>query len=115
MSFYAIFDPQPGKPALPVAVADRFSWLACLLPPVFALRHGLWLELLGFGLLVVALNFAGLWLGSGASFWLYVILAISLGFAAPALRRGKLRRQGWAYRSHVFATHAELAQLEALQ
>jgi hypothetical protein len=115
VTFYAIFDAKPGQADLPVAVGDRFSWLAFWLPPVFAMRHGLWLELAGYVLLVLALGFASLWVGQGATTALYGVLAASIGFAAPALRRAKLTRAGWTYRRELWAPYSEQAQLEALQ
>ena len=114
MTFYAIFEPKPGKPDLPAAIGDRFSWFACLLPPLFLLRHGLWLQLLGWIVLTLAIRFAALWVGGAASLALHLLLAIAIGFAAPAMRRGKLRRAGWTYRREIWATHHQRAQLEAL-
>ena len=115
MTFYAIFDAKPGQADLPVAVGDRFSWLAFWLPPVFALRHGLWLELLAFVLVVLLLAVASLWLGPGAAFALYGVLAASIGFAAPSLRRARLARAGWTYRRELWAPYSQQGQLEALQ
>lgn len=115
MTLYAIFDPKPGKPLLPAAVPEKFSWLAAILPPVFLLAHGLWLELVGFALAVVALVLATPLLGADAAFWLYVLGAVWLGFAAPGLRRHALAWRGWTHRGARLAPSAELAQLEAMR
>tara|TARA_R110002020_G_scaffold80502_8_gene200858 strand:+ start:1351 stop:1746 length:396 start_codon:yes stop_codon:yes gene_type:complete len=114
VTLYAIYDPQPGKPALPAAVPEKFSFLAALLPPVFLLRHGLWLELAGFILAVLALRLAAGLIGGDAAFALYLLAALWLGFAAADLRRLALRRRGWHARGPHIAASAELAQLEAL-
>jgi hypothetical protein len=112
MTQFAMFESRFGRPdEAPVAVAESFSWLAAILPPVFFVRHGLWLELIAFILAVVALDFAGLYIGSGAVFWLYVLLAAWLGFAAASIRRAALKRGGWRYRGELTAPAADTARL----
>jgi hypothetical protein len=115
VTLYAIYDPKPGKRALPAAIPEKFSWLAALLPPVFFLLHGLWLELIGFVLAVVALVLAARVIGGGAAFPLYVLGVVWLGFAASSLRRHALAWRGWSHRGERVAPSAEKAQLEALQ
>ena len=114
VTLFAILDPKPGQTALPAAIAEKFSWLAALLPPVFLLRHGLWLELVALVLAVVALILAARVIGDDAAGLLYVLGALWLGFAAPALRRAALLRRGWHARGPLVAASADLAQLEAL-
>ncbi|WP_332690234.1 DUF2628 domain-containing protein [Devosia sp.] len=115
MTLYAIYDPKPGKPALPAAVPEKFSWFAALLPPVFLVVHGLWLELVGFVLAVAALVFATSVIGEDAAFPLYVLGAVWLGFAAPGLRRHALAWRGWTHRGERVALSADMAQLEAIR
>lgn len=115
MTLYSIFERDNGTPEAPVAVAEKFSWLAALLPPVFGLVHGLWLELIAFVVTVAAIAVLSLWLGLAAAFLLYVLLALLIGFEAPALRRGALRRRGWIYRTELCAAAADLAQVEWLR
>jgi hypothetical protein len=115
VTLYAIYDPKPGKPALPAAVPEKFSWLAALLPPVFLVLHGLWLELLGFALAVVALVLLTRVIGDDATFPLYVLGAVWLGFAAPGLRRHALAWRGWTHRGTRVALSPDLAQLEAIR
>jgi hypothetical protein len=115
MTLYAIFTPRPGKPAAPVAVPEKFSFLAALLPPVFAIVHGLWLELIAFIVLVVALAYLGDWIGSSATAWLYLALALWCGLAAASLRRHGLAWRGWSHRGDVVASNADLARLSFLQ
>ena len=114
MTLYAIFDPKPGQPALPAAIPESFSWLAALLPPVFFLRHGLWIELLLFAIKLAALFFLARVVGDDAVFLLYCLLALWLGCAAPGLRRAALGRRGWRFRGERVALSVDLAQLEAL-
>lgn len=112
MTIYSVFE-RPDAIA-PAVVPEKFSWTAAIVPPVHALHHGLWLGLVLYLVAVAALVVAGLWLGGEAGFWLYVLLAAWYGFEAPALRRAKLRRQGWIYRTDVIATAPELAQRDWL-
>ena len=114
MALYAIFDPKPDTADLPAAIPEQFSWLAVLLPPVFLLLHGLWLEMLAWVLMVAALVVLTPFLGA-AAFWLYVLGAIWLGFAAPSFRRHALQSRGWRLRGERIAADADLAQLEALR
>jgi hypothetical protein len=115
VTLYAIFDPQPGKAHLPMPVAEKFSWLAALLPPVFLLLHGLWLETLAWVLGVAALVVVTPLIGDSAAFWLFVLSAVWLGLSAPALRRHALLWRGWRYRGERIAADADLAQLEAMR
>lgn len=115
MTLYAIFDPKPGRPDLPAVLPETFSWLAAILPPVFLLKHGLWLELVAWILKVVALIVLARFIGDEAAFLLYVLAALWLGFAAPGLRRHALQWRGWTHRGARIAPSADLAQLEALQ
>jgi hypothetical protein len=117
MTIYSVFDTPDARDeiAVPAVVPERFSWFAALLPPLFGLVHGLWLGLLFYVAFVVLLAFAGRWIGGAATFWLYVLFAIYIGFEAPALRRAKLARKGWFYRTEVIAAGEDLATLTALK
>lgn len=113
MTTYAVFD-RDAKDA-PAVVPDRFSWFAALLPPVFALVHGLWLEFFVYLVLVALLSASSVAIGDDAAFWVYVVLAVWMGFEAPALRRGALRRRGWHYRTDVIAVAEDQAVVEGLR
>ena len=115
MTLFAIFEPKPGTARATAAIAEKFSWAAFLLPPVWATAHGLWLELIAYLVVVIALGFAALWLGTAASVWLYGLLALWIGFAAPSLRRTGLRLRGWRYRRIIVAPAADLATLSWLE
>ena len=113
MTIYSVFE-RPNEIA-PTVVPEKFSWFAALLPPVYALYHGLWLGLLAYVVATVAIGAASrLWLGGEAGFWLYMLLAILIGFEAAGFRRAKLRAKGWSYRSDVVAGAADLAQRDWL-
>jgi hypothetical protein len=113
MTIYAVFDRDAtGAPAV---VPDRFSWLAALLPPLFALLHGLWLELVVYVIAVVLLGAAAPTFGGTAIFWIYVAFALWIGFEAPAMRRSALRRRGWRFRSDIVAASSDMAELEGFR
>ncbi|KKB78819.1 hypothetical protein VW35_09980 [Devosia soli] len=115
MTLFALYRSVDDPTALPVAVAERFSWFAALLPPVHALVHRLWGH---FGLAVLALclvMIAGRFLGAEAAFFLYALLAIGFGFAAPGAQRRALHRRGLASLGHRFAADADLARLAVLE
>jgi hypothetical protein len=100
---------------VPIAVADGFSWLAALLPPVYALLHGLWLLLLGWLALVLAVAALGLVAGAEAAIWTYILVALLLGFEAATLRRRKLGHRGWHPVGDIIAPTPDLAIVEALK
>ncbi len=113
MTIYAVFD-HAAKPA-PVAVPDRFSWFAALLPPVFALARGLWLELVAYLVVVMLLAAAVPSIGGDAVGWIYLVFAVWIGFEAPALRRGALSRRRWRFRGDFVAASEDVAMLEGLR
>jgi hypothetical protein len=113
MTLYAVFD-RDAKQA-PAVVPDRFAWLAAILPPVYAILHGLWLELVVFIIVAVLLNTASNAIGDEAAFWIYVAFAVWIGFEAPAMRAAALRRRGWRYRTDVVAPTEDMAQVEGIR
>ena len=113
MTFYAILKSEAG--ALPQAVPEKFSWFAALLPPVHALAHRLWGQLVLFVLGIVALVFAAPSIGADAVTWLYILLAIASGFAAPGARQRALKRRGFGAAGYRFAADADHARLVSLE
>ena len=115
MTLFALYRSVDDPPALPVAVSERFSWFAALLPPVHALYHRLWDQLGLFVLGLAALIFGARYLGPDATLWLYILLAIACGFAAPGAQRRALKRRGFAGLGHRVATDADLARLAVME
>lgn len=115
MTLFALYRSVDDPTALPVAVAERFSWFAALLPPVHALLHRHW-DLLGlFVVGLAALLFGVRYLGADATLWLYILLAIACGFAAPGAEHRALRRRGLVSAGHRFAADADLARLAIME
>jgi hypothetical protein len=115
VTLYTIIDPKPGQPDLPLVLADSFSWTAAILSPFYFVAHGLWLELIAWGLALIALVLLARVIGTEAAAYLYLLGAIWIGFAASSLRQGALLRGGWRRRGDVFAADRDMAQLEALR
>ncbi|MCP8882908.1 DUF2628 domain-containing protein [Devosia sp. XJ19-1] len=115
MTLYAILMPKPGSGTLPQAVPEKFSWFAALLPPLHALAHRLWDQLVLFILGLAAIVVAQPFIGADAAVWLYILLALACGFAAPGAQRRALRRRGFSPAGHRFASDTDMARLAALE
>ncbi len=93
-------------------VKDGFHWLTALCPPFGMLIKRLWLELLGYVLIVSAI--AGLlgWIGINASWIALLVMAFNfyLGFEVSSLERSHLDRNGWRTLGSV--TGRNLAECE---
>jgi hypothetical protein len=79
----------------PVLVADRFSWVAAIVPPFYALVHRAWLLLLFWAVAAAALAWLSLFIGEDAAGWIYVVLAVWIGWEASGFRRRSLARRGF--------------------
>ena len=80
-----------------VFVAEGFSWLAFLLPPLYAFRHGEWLGLLAYLLLAVGVAFAlqSIGLADWAQALVNFALSLVVGWHAGDWRRWRLARRGY--------------------
>jgi hypothetical protein len=115
VTLFALYRSVDDPTALPVAVSERFSWFSALLPPVHALLHRHW-DLLGLSVLgIAALIFGARYLGVDATLWLYILLAVACGFAAPGAERRALKRRGLAPLGHRVAADADLARLAVME
>jgi hypothetical protein len=100
MSTYSVHvrpSPERPDPDQFVFVRDGFSFWAFLLPPIWMLRHRLWLVLLLYLAVAMALAAALHLLGASTSARLAAGLLLSLlvGFEAATLRRFGLARRRW--------------------
>jgi hypothetical protein len=103
MSVYTVHEPPLraadalADPARFVFIRDGFYWWAFLLTPFWMLRHRLWLVLLLYIVLSIALDVALRVLGAPAFLVALAAILISLliGLEAATLRRRKLRRRHW--------------------
>lgn len=113
MTLYAIYS-SPAQ-TLPEAVPERFSFLAAILPPAHALRHGLWDQLAFWVAGVVLLALVGRFIGSEAVSWLYLLLALGLGLSASGATGRAWTRRGYRPSGYRVAADADLARLAVLE
>lgn len=112
MTLFSIYEsttPLSAADLEPAAVPERFSWTAALLPPLYALLHGLLLFPLLWVIGVILLVGLGAWAGPGAAVLGYLLFALFLGFESAAFRRGRLQRKGRVWRGDVIAAADDLA------
>ena len=114
MRFFTLHE-RPGKaggdPQV-VAVGSGFSWWAALFPPLWLLRHRLWLGLGGYLLLSVIWGIA-LELGDiaePAATVLALALSFLIGAMAADYRRWTLGRRGWHLMGVLRAENATEAE-----
>jgi hypothetical protein len=111
MPVYSAF----GRPSEPAEfIAEKFSWAAFLLPPLFALWHRLWLVFVALVVAIVALFLLSTVISDAAAFGLYALVALWCGFAAPDLRRFALRKK-WHEHVPVVAADADSAEWRLLE
>jgi hypothetical protein len=93
-------------------VRDGFHFWAVVLGPVWLAWHRLWLALIGWLVLMAAIDVAmvRLGVGSGATFLADLLLALLLGFEAASLKRWTLSRRNWRQLDIVVADDEEAAE-----
>jgi hypothetical protein len=118
MPVYTVHEPPPKgdatepNPERFVFVRDGFTFWAFLLGPLWMLRHRLWLVLVLYIVVAVALQ-VGLSLAGASGFVgaaVGVLLALLLGFEAATLRRWTLTRRRWRNVGVVVADDIETAE-----
>jgi hypothetical protein len=118
MSVYTVHTP-PGYGADVRVTADRFVFVrdgfyfwAFALSIIWLAWHRLWLALLGYIVLMVALEiaFSVMGIGSGARFVMMFIVAVLMGLEAASLRRWTLRRRKWRQVDVVVADNQDAAE-----
>ena len=117
MPVYTVHAPTMGNAAVAptekfIFVRDGFHFWAALLSVVWLTWHRLWLALVGWIVLMAAVDVAMVWLrvGSGTIFLVDVLLALLLGFEAASLERWTLARRNWRMFDIVVAADEEAAE-----
>ena len=118
MATYTVHEPplredeSATDPERFVFVRDGFYIWAFVLTPLWMLRHRLWLVLLGYVLLTVAINVALALTGAAMAVAFVVggLVSLLVGFEAASLRRWTLRRRGWANVGVVVGDDVETAE-----
>ncbi|MFL6824851.1 MAG: DUF2628 domain-containing protein [Bradyrhizobium sp.] len=109
----------PVTSSTDMAAADRFAFVrdgfhfwAAVFGALWLAWHRLWLSLLGWIVLMAAIDFGLLRLGVGGGTILLadILLALLLGFEAATLRRWSLSRGKWRQLDIVVADNQEAAE-----
>src|SRR5665213_360784 len=117
MPVYTVHAPVTSSAG--VAATDRFAFVrdgfhvwAALLGVLWLAWHRLWLALIGWIVLIAAIDFALVKLGVGGGTILLVdiLLALLLGFEAANLERWTLSRRNWRELDIVVADDEEAAE-----
>jgi hypothetical protein len=93
-------------------VRDGFHVWAAVLGPLWLIWHRLWLALLGWIVVTLAVDIGLARLGAGgtAIFLANVLIALLMGFEAASLRRWTLSRHNWRQLDIVVADDEEAAE-----
>ena len=93
-------------------VRDGFHFWAAVFSVIWLAWHRLWLALIGWILLTVAVDvgLAKLGIGRGTILMVNVVLALLLGFEAASLKRWTLSRRKWRQLDIVVADDEETAE-----
>jgi hypothetical protein len=93
-------------------VRDGFHFWAALLGPLWLAWHRLWLALIGWIVVMIAIDVGMARLGAGgrAIFLTNVLIALLMGFEASSIRRWTLSRRNWRQLDIVVADNAESAE-----
>ena len=91
---------------------DGFSFWAFLLAPLWMLRHRLWLVLVGYVVVIVALQVGLRLIGASATVTVAAgaLVALLVGFEAATLRRWTLARRRWKNVGIVVGDDLEAAE-----
>jgi len=117
MPVYTVHAPFPGGADLRatdkfVFVRDGFHFWAAVASVIWLAWHRLWLALIGWIVLTVAIDvgLAKLGVGRGAIFFVDLVLALLMGFEAASLQRWTLSRRKWRQLDIIVADDEEAAE-----
>ncbi len=93
-------------------VRDGFRFWAALFGPLWLAWHRLWLALIGWIVVMIAIDVGMARLGAGgtAIFLANVLIALLMGFEASSIRRWTLSRRNWRQLDVVVADNQESAE-----
>jgi hypothetical protein len=93
-------------------VRDGFHFWAAILSPVWLIWHRLWLALIGWIIVIFAMDIALTRLGAGSAAVLSadIMVALLMGLEAASLRRWTLSRRNWRQLDIVVADDEEAAE-----
>ena len=118
MAVYSVMEPplrakeSAAEPDRFVFLRDRFNWAAFIFGALWMIWHRLWLVLLGYIVVLVALEGMFRLTGTSSSVRLVagLLLGMLVGLEASSLRRWTLLRRGWHERGIIVADDRETAE-----
>lgn len=118
MAVFSVLEPPPranegaAAPDRFVFLRDRFNWAAFIFGALWMIWHRLWLVLLGYLVVIAALEGFFRLTGTSSSVRLAaeLLLAVLVGLEASSLRRWTLLRRGWQEHGFIVAEDRETAE-----
>ena len=95
---------HPATPTPPVLVREGFSWAACLFGPLWLLAHRAWIPAV---LVIAATIIAGALAPENAQPFLFLAIALLVGFSGNDCLRFSLERRGFRLMHVVAARDAD--------
>ncbi len=94
-----------------IIIDEKFIWFAAFLLPLWLMSKNLWLELVLWLATMFVLGIIYSFVGGAATFWLYVLSAIYIGFEATNIYARALKRKGLKASGDIIASDYEQAQV----
>jgi Protein of unknown function (DUF2628) len=117
MPIYTVHAPTADSAGFAAAdsfafVRDGFHFWAAFLGPLWLAWHRLWLALIGWIVVMIAIDLGMARLGASGSaiFFTNVLIALLMGFEASSIRRWTLSRRNWRQLDIVVADGEESAE-----
>ena len=118
MTTFAVYLPPEDRIGDPidqfVLVRDSKSPLALIFPPFWLAWHGLWMELLAYLVVAVAILLLMIWQPGAPVGYLSALPGLYLLLEGTELIRAKYERQGWRYDGIVEGDDQEEAEIRYL-
>ena len=118
MTAYSVYLPPSGRPGNPDEefrlVADTKAPWALVAPPIWLIAQRLWLELLVYLVLMVAIGFIAVWQPGTPVLYLSALPGLYLLLEGNQLIASKLERDGWQYAETVEGDNKEEAEIRYL-
>lgn len=111
MAIYTIHIPPDGNPEKARFLSEDRNFLALVLPLIWLLWHGLWVELLGFVAIGMLIGFTAQSLGPFHAVALTLLPGLFLFLEGNQLLRARLSRKGWIQQGIVEAGSAAEAEI----
>jgi Protein of unknown function (DUF2628) len=111
MRLYSVHaPPDDSAPESYAFVKDGFSWPALFVPPLFMLRHRLWLTLVWYVVFVLVVAWTGRLAGDGLAVAVVLLGTLLFALEANNIRRLSLESRGWSEVGASFGSSLDEAE-----